>query len=315
VGAGKLGYKLDAILAKQHQDLRVRGFIDDYKDGAKVLGKVKDLPRVLQRHFIDEVFITIPSERGLVKRVASHAFRFGVNVSVIPELFDGIMPLKTQSFEFFGDLPVMELYRKPIPELGLIFKRVMDITGSLLGIFLLSPIMLVIAIAIKIDSPEGAVIYRSRRIGRKGQRFDCYKFRTMVPDADALKDSLRHLNERNGPFFKITDDPRFIRVGKFLRKYSMDEFPQFFNVLKGDMSLVGPRPHPLDDFRLYNLHHYRRLDVKPGLTSLWAVEARCDPSFERNMELDLSYIENWNQWLDIRILLRTIPAVLRGMGK
>jgi lipopolysaccharide/colanic/teichoic acid biosynthesis glycosyltransferase len=137
----------------------------------------------------------------------------------------------------------------------------------------------------------------------------------MVSDADQLKDKLRHLNEKSGPFFKITNDPRLTRFGKLLRKYSMDEMPQFFNVLEGNMSLVGPRPHPLDDFRQYNLEHYRRLDVKPGVTSLWAIEAQDDPSFEHNMELDLYYIENWNSWLDLKILLRTIPTVLKGVGR
>ena len=316
VGAGKIGHKLATTLDKnQHLGLKVKGFIDDYKNGDSVLGRVNDLPQVLQRYFIDEVFITIPSERDLVKKIATHARRSGVDVRVIPELFDGIMPWKTQSFEFFGDLPLMELYRKPIPELGLILKRTMDIIGALFGIAILTPIMLIIAIAIKMDSPDGPIIYRSRRIGKKGQLFDCYKFRTMVTDADQLKDKLRHLNEKSGPFFKITNDPRLTRVGKLLRKYSMDEIPQFFNVLEGNMSLVGPRPHPLDDFRQYNLEHYRRLDVKPGITSLWAIEAQEDPSFEHNMELDLYYIENWNSWLDLKILLRTLPTVLKGVGR
>ena len=316
VGGGKIGHKLATILDQnQHLGLKVKGFIDDYKNGDSVLGQVKDLPQVLQRYFIEEVFITIPSERDLVKRVAIHARGSGVDVRVIPELFDGIMPWKTQSFEFFGDLPLMELYRKPIPELGLIFKRIMDIVGAFFGIAISTPIMLAIAIAIKMDSPDGPIIYRSRRIGKKGQIFDCYKFRTMVSDADQLKDKLRYLNEKSGPFFKITNDPRLTRVGKLLRKYNMDEMPQFFNVLEGDMSLVGPRPHPLDDFRQYNLEHYRRLDVKPGITSLWAIEAQDDPSFEHNMELDLYYIENWNSWLDLKILLRTIPTVLKGVGR
>ena len=316
VGAGNVGKRLSNILEKNHHlGLRVKGFIDDHKNGDGVLGQVKDLSQVLQRYFIEEVFITIPSERDLVKRVGAHAFGLGVDVRVIPELFDGIMPWKGRSFEFFGDLPVMGLYRKPIPELGLIVKRTIDIIGAIVGIVLSAPIMLVIAIAIKIDSPDGPVIYRSRRMGKKGQIFDCYKFRTMVQNADAIKDQLSHLNERNGPFFKITNDPRLIRIGKILRKYSMDEFPQFFNVLNGDMSLVGPRPHPLDDFQQYTLKHYRRLDVKPGMTSLWAIEARGDPSFERNMKLDLYYIENWNSWLDLKILLRTIPSVLKGVGR
>jgi lipopolysaccharide/colanic/teichoic acid biosynthesis glycosyltransferase len=136
----------------------------------------------------------------------------------------------------------------------------------------------------------------------------------MVSNADDLKESLRSRNEREGPFFKIGDDPRVTRAGKFLRKYSFDEVPQLWNVLVGDMSLVGPRPHPLDDYRQYSLEHFRRLDVKPGITGLWQVTARQDPSFETNMGLDVEYIENWSLWFDLRILARTIPAILRAEG-
>jgi len=151
-------------------------------------------------------------------------------------------------------------------------------------------------------------------VGRKGRKFRCYKFRTMVADADARKNGLMHMNERNGATFKIADDPRITRLGRFLRKYSIDELPQLFNVIKGDMSVVGPRPHPEDDFKRYDLEHFRRLDVTPGLTGLWQVSARHDPSFEKNVSLDLEYIENWDVLLDVKILLMTIPVVFRGTG-
>jgi len=144
-------------------------------------------------------------------------------------------------------------------------------------------------------------------MGKKGHTFLCYKFRTMVPDADRKKDELRHLNERDGPFCKISDDPRLTRIGGFLRKYSLDELPQFWNVLKVETSLVGPRPYPLDDFKNYTLEHFRRLEVTPGITGLWQIEARHDPSFERTMDLDSKYIEQWSYLLDLGILLRTIP--------
>ena len=136
----------------------------------------------------------------------------------------------------------------------------------------------------------------------------------MVTEADKLKAQLRASNEREGPFFKIADDPRITRVGRFLRRYSLDEIPQLWNVLRGEMSLVGPRPHPLDDFEHYNLEDLRRLDVTPGITGLWQVTARRDPSFERNMALDLEYIEDWNLWMDLRILYRTVSVVLQGSG-
>jgi len=197
--------------------------------------------------------------------------------------------------------------------LGLFLKRIMDIVLSTIVMVLLWPLLLIIAIVIKLESP-GPVIYPSLRAGKKGRRFVCYKFRTMVSGADELKDNLRRLNQRRGPFFKIADDPRATRLGRILRKYSLDELPQFWNVLKGDMSLVGPRPHPLDDVERYSPWHHGRLEVKPGLTGLWQVTARANPSFDTCMVLDLGYIRSWSLLLDCRILVRTIPAVLAGEG-
>ncbi|MEQ9619044.1 MAG: sugar transferase [Deltaproteobacteria bacterium] len=316
VGAGRVGQKLANILQNNnHLGLEVKGFVDDFKRGEGILGRISDVPQILQSQFIDEVYVTIPSERELVKTVAKEALSHKADIKVIPDLLDGIVPQsRPLSIGFFGDLPIMEIYRKPIPELGLFIKRVMDLACGLAMFVVTLPVLIAVAIIIKIDSPDGPVIYCSKRVGKKGKFFNCYKFRTMSANADDLKDELRELNERSGPFFKIKDDPRITKVGKFLRKYSLDEFPQMFNLINGDMSLVGPRPHPLDDFKLYDLEGYRRLDVKPGITSLWAVEARNDPSFELNMELDLFYIENWSIWLDIKILLKTVPTVLKGSG-
>ncbi len=183
-----------------------------------------------------------------------------------------------------------------------------------LGLLVLSPLLLVLAICTALDSP-GPLFYRSPRMGRKGRSFFCYKLRTMVANADELKDSLRSQNERQGPCFKIEDDPRLTRFGKVLRKYSIDELPQLWNVLKGDMSLVGPRPHPLDDYKQYDLEHLRRLDVKPGITGLWQVRARRDPSFEKTMALDVEYIDRWSLGLDFKLILETIPTIFKGMGQ
>lgn len=316
VGAGRVGRKLAEFLENNdYLGLKVKGFVDDYKEGEDILGRIDELSRILQSQFIDEVFVTIPSERELVKNVTKHALSYKADVKIIPDLLDGLVPQsRPLSLGLLGDLPVMEIYRKPIPEIGLFIKRVMDVVCGLAILAVILPVLIAVAIVIKIDSPKGPVVYRSKRVGKKGKLFDCYKFRTMSADADDLKDKLRDLNERSGPFFKIKNDPRITRAGKLLRKYSLDELPQLFNLINGDMSLVGPRPHPLDDFKLYELQDYRRLDVKPGITSLWAVEARNDPSFERNMELDLFYIENWSIWLDVKILLKTIPTVLKGSG-
>jgi lipopolysaccharide/colanic/teichoic acid biosynthesis glycosyltransferase len=190
----------------------------------------------------------------------------------------------------------------------------MDIVFSAAALVVLAPLLALVALAIKLDS-SGPVLYSSTRIGRRGRKFKCLKLRTMVQDADEQKARLHILNERKGPFFKMARDPRITRLGKVLRRYSIDEMPQFWNVLLGDMSLVGPRPHPLDDCEKYGHSDLRRLQVNPGLTGLWQVTARRDPSFERAMSLDLEYIDNWSLMLDLKILLKTIPVVCGGMGQ
>ena len=182
-----------------------------------------------------------------------------------------------------------------------------------IALVLAIPLMAAIALLIRFDSP-GPLTYIASRVGKKGRRFRCYKFRTMVTNADQIKDSLRALNQRQGPCFKISEDPRITRVGRFLRHYSLDELPQLWNVLKGDMSLVGPRPHPVDDYARYELEHLRRLDMTPGITGLWQVTARGDPSFRANMALDVEYIERWSLWLDLKILIKTLSVVMEGNG-
>jgi len=247
-----------------------------------------------------------------VKGIAIIARQYRLDVKVVPELYDGLgwhAPIL-----YVGDFPVMDLYWQPIPAFGLWVKRIFDVGFSAFVLLTSLPLLAALAVWIKLDS-SGPVLYSSSRVGKKGRVFQCYKLRTMVVNADEMKESLRHRNERRGPFFKIHDDPRITWFGKFLRKYSLDELPQLWNVFKGEMSLVGPRPHPLDDYKQYDLHHLRRLEVKPGVTGLWQVTARRDPSFESNLDLDLKYIQNWNLWMDMQILLKTVPTVLYGEGQ
>ena len=194
-----------------------------------------------------------------------------------------------------------------------LLKRGLDIALASFALLITSPIMLAIAIAVRLDS-KGSIFYGAERIGRKGRTFSCYKFRTMVQNADQLKADLAHMNERDGILFKIANDPRITRVGGILRKYSLDELPQFYNVLRGDMSLVGPRPPMAAEVEQYDLAHLRRLDVLPGITGLWQVEARQDPSFDSYISLDTAYVENWTLWLDLKILARTVHVVLSGTG-
>ena len=217
-------------------------------------------------------------------------------------------------YETAVDLGDSILGARPILITGLLVKRIMDLLLSAIAVLLLWPFLLAIALAVKLES-AGPVIYASLRAGKKGQKFVCYKFRTMVDGADGLKDFLRQFNERQDPFFKIADDPRITRLGRFLRKYSLDELPQLWNVLKGDMSLVGPRPHPVDDYARYRPGDFRRLEVKPGITGLWQVMARTNPSFETCMALDLEYMKNWSMLLDLKILMCTVPTVLSGDGQ
>jgi exopolysaccharide biosynthesis polyprenyl glycosylphosphotransferase len=263
-------------------------------------------------NFVDEVFVLAPVEQQLLEEVALVSRQKSLDLKLVPDTYGGI----TIGAPFYqlGEFPVFALYQEPIRSLALFIKRTVDVLISAVVLTVISPMLALIAIAVRLDS-AGPVLYSAKRVGKKGRVFVCYKFRTMVVDADRLKQQLRAQNERQGPFFKLRNDPRITRVGKWLRRYSLDELPQFWNVLLGDMSLVGPRPHPLDDYEQYSLEHLRRLDVTPGLTGIWQVSARQDPSFERNMELDLEYIENWNIWVDFRIMAKTIPAVLRGVGE
>ncbi len=194
-----------------------------------------------------------------------------------------------------------------------LLKRLQDVVVATAALIFLAPTLALIGILIKLGSP-GPVLYTAMRAGYKGKPFPCYKFRIMVKDADDRKEELRKQNQRSGPFFKIACDPRVTRIGRFLRRYSLDELPQLLNVLKGEMSLVGPRPHPLDDVSAYAIEHLPRLDVIPGMTGLWQVTARRDPSFQTGMNLDMEYIRCWSLRMDMRILLKTAGAVLRGSG-
>ncbi|HWP83572.1 MAG TPA: sugar transferase [Terriglobia bacterium] len=314
VGAGKVGQSLARHLQENAcLGYSVKGFIDRHRNGdLPVLGTIDELPELAQKHFVDEVFVTIPSERETVKRTVAMAMQNRLALKVVPEMYDGLA--WNAPTEFVGDFPVRVLYREPIPILGLFVKRTLDVAFSAFALMLLAPLFALLAALIKLDS-TGPVFYCAPRVGKKGKLFTCYKFRTMVVGADALKATLRQHNQRTGPFFKISNDPRITRVGRFLRKFSLDELPQLWNVLKGEMSLVGPRPHPLDDYEQYSVNHLRRLDVLPGLTGLWQIRARRNPSFNTSMALDLEYIESWSLWLDLKILFCTIPAVARGTGE
>lgn len=211
------------------------------------------------------------------------------------------------------DMPLLGMTRTSTAQGRLAVKRLIDIVGSGLGLLFVAPVMLVLAVAIKLDS-KGPVLFKQVRAGRHGRKFTMYKFRSMVTDAEELRAKLEHLNEMDGPVFKIKHDPRITRVGRLIRATSLDELPQLFNIFAGDMSLVGPRPPLPSEVAEYEPRQRRRLSVKPGLTGLWQVSGRNQVDFDQWMKLDLEYIDNWSLWLDLKILFKTVPAVLRGTG-
>jgi exopolysaccharide biosynthesis polyprenyl glycosylphosphotransferase len=313
VGAGGVGRRLASHIEGNPAGGRILyGILDDTRAlGKGVIGRVGDLARLARTGFVDEVILAAPHDCLLMQQVLSEARRLRLDVKLVPELFG--CPAAQGEVERVGDLPVISLHAERSPSSGLLLKRAVDVIGAVAALAILSPLLLVIAGLIKLDS-RGTVLYRAQRVGRKGRLFRCYKFRTMVRDADDLKSRLRQNNQRSGPCFKIVGDPRITRLGRLLRRYSLDELPQFWNVVKGEMSLVGPRPHPVDDFAAYEIEHLARLDVIPGITGLWQITARKDPSFERGMALDREYICTWSLGTDMRILLKTVLAVVQGSG-
>lgn len=290
----------------------VCGFVDDdHALSPAVLGRIADLDWIARAEFIDEVILALPGQPAKTRKAAEAAFRNHLDIRAVPDLPPGAWP--DSGVDRIGEVPVITLHREPLPSASLFLKRLLDVIGAALGLILASPLMAIVALLIRLDSP-GPVVYCAERTGAKGRRFRCYKFRSMVTDAAHLKEDLRARNQRQGPIFKIDDDPRVTRIGRIIRRYSLDELPQFWNVLRGEMSLVGPRPHPIDEVNHYELQQFRRLDVKPGITGLWQVTARGCPSFELNMHLDLTYIENWSLRLDLRILASTVRVLFAPEG-
>ncbi len=293
--------------------------------GTEILGEFEDLPDIIRNLEIQEVIITdskIPSEK-LFDAMMQLGRKRKVEFRLAPSLFN-FLPQKT-SVEQIGILPMVRLFREPLSDAERFIKRAFDIIFSAFVLILTSPVLLVVSLLIKFDS-RGAILFKQERVGMDGRKFLCYKFRTMRSDADenihreAYRKNIAGASEANAgdaekPVFgKVKNDPRITRVGSFLRRTSIDELPQFLNVLRGDMSVVGARPPIPYEVEEYNLQHRKRLDMKPGITGLWQVSGRNRLTFEEMVQIDLFYIENWSLWLDLKIILLTLPAVLRGDG-
>ena len=298
---------------------RVVGYISGEKDKEiapelEVMGSIRDLPRLLQEQMVvDEILFVGSSREDLWtwEELIALCEDLGIRTRVVADFF----PTSTSkvSLEFLEGLPLITFSRIPEHRVAIVAKRVVDFVISAPLLILLAPFLLLIALLIKFTS-RGPVFYQQVRCGLYGRKFKLIKFRTMIEGAEDKLWEIRHLNEMGGPAFKMRDDPRVTPIGRVLRKSSIDELPQLWNVIKGEMSLVGPRAPVPEEVKYYSTKQRRRLCVKPGITCLWQVSGRSDLDFQQWMDLDLQYIDNWSFWLDVRIMLKTIPVVFTGRG-
>jgi exopolysaccharide biosynthesis polyprenyl glycosylphosphotransferase len=322
LGTGRMaqGVCRDLLSDQTHRHEFV-GFVDEAAAEApgseqvqhQIVGALEDLELLLMRQVIDEVVIALPvaSRYRQIQQALNVCERAGVRARYAVDLFES--RVASQRYDDSGARGFVAMHVAP-DGYRLIVKRGIDLVGAVVGLVVFSPLMLAIAIAIKLTS-EGPVLYAQERCGLQKRPLRMYKFRSMLADADQRQDSLEDQNEASGPVFKIRDDPRITPFGRVLRRSSLDELPQLWNVLTGDMSLVGPRPLPWRDVnRIINPSDMRRFSMRPGLTCLWQVQGRSKLSFERWVELDLVYIDNWSLLLDAKILVQTIPAVVTANG-
>jgi exopolysaccharide biosynthesis polyprenyl glycosylphosphotransferase len=315
VGTGAHIEAVAHALADQGSPINVVGFVSltpRPDNGLRSLGSLDDIGRIIDENKLDEVIIADPAfpQQEAVELVDACHQR-GVRVHIAPSTMEIL--IHRAEFVPGQSVPLFELKPPVFEGIDYAMKRTFDLIGSLLLLLLFSPILLVISMAVWASS-RGPVLYRSVRPGIGGVPFACLKFRTMHDDADQRQADLESLNEASGAIFKIKDDPRLTRVGQILRKYSLDELPQLLNVLRGQMSLVGPRPLPMRDFERLENWHKKRYLVLPGITGLWQVSGRSDLDFDDLVRLDFLYLERWSPFLDLTILVKTIPAVVARRG-
>lgn len=290
-----------------------RAMLDKVVSGEKVIGTLDDIPRMLHEKAVDEVVFIVPrSWLSIIEKSLLACEIEGVKTNIAADFFN--MNIARFISSDIEGMPLLSFQTTIGEEWQLLLKRIFDIIASLAGIILLAPVFMAIIAFIKLFSPAGPAVFKQVRSGVNGRKFVMYKFRTMVEGAEGMKDSLNGLNEMKGPVFKIKNDPRVTRFGAFLRRSSMDELPQLFNVLKGEMSIVGPRPPLPSEVEKYEVWQRRRMSMKPGLTCIWQISGRNNIGFDRWMTLDLEYIDKWSLGLDLKILLKTIPVVLFSIG-
>ncbi len=320
VGAGEVGRRvMRTLVARPDLGYHIVGYVDDNPDkGEGGLGRIKGLgdldklPEIIVIENVDEVIITLPwTYQRRILSILRECERRHVAARLVPDLFQ--MSLSRVEVSDLGGVPLIEVREIAFSQTALIIKRAMDIVGASLALLFGWPLFALIALAIKLDSP-GPVLFTQERVGKDYKRFTIYKFRSMRVGAEEELESLKEAVEHNDVTFKLRDDPRMTRVGRFLRRFSLDEMPQFINALKGEMSLVGPRPPIPAEVAQYQPWHLKRLTVPPGLTGMWQVSGRSELTFDEMVLLDLYYIEHWSPWLDFAIILRTIPTALLGDG-
>jgi len=320
VGAGEVGRRvMRTVVARPDLGYEIVGYVDDNPDKGKGkigrfpgFGSVDNLSKLIDAEEVDEVIITLPwNYHRRILSVLRACARRDVRARLVPDIFQ--MSLSRVEVGDLGGLPLIEIQEIAFNQVELVIKRIIDLSVAIVGLMVGWPILLFIAIAIKLDS-RGPVLFRQLRVGQHGHHFWIYKFRTMRVGAENELDALRDRNEADGAIFKMRDDPRITRSGYILRQTSLDELPQLINVLKGDMSMVGPRPPIPEEVAQYLPWHKRRLSVPPGITGLWQVSGRSELTFDEMVLLDLYYIEHWSPWMDISLLLRTVPKVLARDG-
>ena len=319
VGAGEKGRTLMRhIVAHPELGYQIVGFVDDDLQRQHDIGRIKALgdtsrlPELVQELNVDEVIITLPWQyHRKIIRILDQCERENVRSRIVPDLFQ--LSLSHVYLDEIKGIPLIGTREPALQGWNFAVKRMTDIVIAGTMLVLLAPLMALIALLIKLDSP-GPVLFKQVRIGRYGRPFTLYKFRSMRVGAEEELPKLLSLNEADGPLFKIRNDPRVTRVGRWLRRFSLDELPQLWNVLKGDMSLIGPRPALPHEVEQYEPWHRKRLEVPPGLTGLWQTSGRSDMPFDEMCLLDIYYAERWSPWLDAVIFFKTIPAILFGRG-
>lgn len=307
---------MQGLAGRPHLGLQVAGFLSNEETAFgrfRHLGREDELERVIAQERINQVMIALPSRsHEAIMRIVDHCRRDGVQFRVVPDLYE--MSLGRVDVDTVSGIPLLGLKDASIQGVNFVLKRGIDLLGATLALVVASVPFLLIAAAIKLDDPNGPVFFGQTRVGRNGRQFTAWKFRSMRRDADQRLGELLAQNESDRIIFKMREDPRRTRVGRFIRRFSLDELPQLLNVLTGHMSLVGPRPPTPREVALYEDWHLQRLAALPGLTGLWQVSGRSELGFDEMVMLDITYIENWSLGLDLRILLRTFPAVVSGKG-